>query len=175
VDYRTDPTRIAGSSSRSVLSVALSLAIALGVAIAALCVGGASNRRFAIATAAASPSVVVPGPVAGVAAPAPTVHCHDIPSRHCARVATAAIDSILDPTLPPARTVDVWASLMCSSTFDCPPYHLADREPIGSAVVGLAGSIVLWVNVTEIIVTDADRGSPEPQLDAWVIATQPTP
>jgi hypothetical protein len=174
VEYRTDPTRIAGGSSRSVLTVALTVAIALGVGIVALSVGGTSERHVADTTAGAPPSDDAPGPLAGVATPSPTVHCHDVPNRRCVRVAAAAVGAILDPTLRPARTVDVWASLLCGSTFDCPPYHLADREPLGSAVVGLAGSTVLWVNVSEIVVAGADRGAPEPQLDAWVIPSGPS-
>jgi hypothetical protein len=178
MEYRNDPTRVTGRSGRSVLATALTVAFALGGGIVALSVGGGSGARTAGATEAGSPALAMPSAIGGaarVAARSPTVRCHDVPSPRCARVAAAAVDAIVDPTLPPATTVDVWATLLCGSTFDCPPYHLADRLPAGSAVIVLASSMVLWVNVTEIILSDTDRGSVDSRFDAWVIPSGPPP
>jgi hypothetical protein len=168
MEYRIDPTRIAGRSSRSVLAAAAAVVILAGAGIAVLIVARPSDAPVALATTPSRPLGIAPSPLARALALPPAVHCHDVPEVQCTRIAAAAVDAVADPALAPATTVDVWATLLCGSTFDCPSYRLADRRPAGSAVVGLASSMVLWVNVTE-----PEAGSEGGSLDAWVIPSGP--
>lgn len=168
--YRIAPTRIPGRSGRSVVVMAVTVAVAFGLGLAFLTVDRGPDASIAVTNRSAEPSGSTP-----VATAAPDVRCHGIGAARCTEVATAAVGAIVDPTLPPAAAVtsiDVWASLLCSSTFDCPPYHMADRRPAGSAVLTTGSGTVLWVNVTEIVL-EPDRGSPLPKLDAWVIPSGP--
>ena len=161
--YDAAPIRVARGSSRSVLGVAsaAALLIVIGVVMAAI---GVPDRRVA--------DLAVPSTAAPSVAPTPTgspaVRCHDVPSARCAILARAALDAALDPSLPPAIAVDVWSSLLCGSTFDCPPARLADQHPAGSAVIDLGGSLALWVNVTEHD-DPADPRTVGSGLEAWVI------
>jgi hypothetical protein len=169
VDYRIAPTRIPGRSGRSVVAIASALAVVVGLGLAILTVtsvGSDPDLRVAVKSGSPRPIGAIP-----VAKRPPDVRCHGIGPGRCTEIAAAAVGAIIDPTLPPATSVEVWASLLCGSTFDCPPYHLADRRPAGSAVVTVGG-IVLWVNVTEIVRPE-DRGSQLPTLDAWVIPSGP--
>jgi hypothetical protein len=162
VDYRIAPTRIPGHSGRSVVAIACALTVVVGLGLTILTHGAAPGARVAVTSGPPRPDST---------ARLPDVRCHDVDPGRCTEIASAAVGAIVDPTLPPARSVDVWASLLCGSTFDCPPYHLVDRRPAGSAVVTI-GASVLWVNVTEIVRED-DRGSRLPMLDAWVIPSGP--
>ena len=171
MDYRIAPTRIPGRSSRSVVAIAVTVAVALALGLVVITVDGAPDASSAVTIRSAGPSSAAP-----VANAAPDVRCHDTSAARCTEIAAAAIGAVLDATLPPPTTsvtsIDVWASLLCGSTFDCPPYHLVDRRPAGSAVVTIGSATVLWVNVTEIVL-EADRGAALPKLDAWVIHSRP--
>jgi hypothetical protein len=166
-----DPSPVAGRSSRSVAVVALAIALAIAIGLATLAVVGGSEPDRSLASTAAATPTAGPSALVRLSSTPPAVRCHDVSSGPCSRIAAAAVDAIGDPGQP-ARTVDVWSTLLCDSTFDCPSYHLADRRPAGSAVVGLSDSAVLWVNVAEIE-ADADRGSQDPTLDAWVVPSGP--
>jgi hypothetical protein len=181
VDYRIDPAPIGGRSSRSVVAIAALVSVALIAGIVALTVTGRSDAQIAVATSSAAPLTLVATPPSSLApsapqpvsAAAPQVHCHAVSDDRCARIAAAALHAITDPALAPATTVDVWASLLCNDSFDCPPARSVEREPAGSAVVALASSMVLWVNVVQRD-ADYDRGSTDPELDAWIIPSRPT-
>jgi hypothetical protein len=161
--YGADPTRVARRSSRSVLAVAsaAALVVAIGVVLAAI---AAPDRPVAVLGSSSSAAASVGSTPAG----SPAVRCHDVPSTRCASLARAALEAAMDPSLPPAIAVDVWASLLCGSTFDCPPARLAGHHPAGSAVIDLSGSLELWVNVTEPDELVAPRAAPS-ALVAWVI------
>ena len=178
--YESEPTRLAARSSRSILAIALVVAIGLAVAVGSLT---SLDRSAAVATPGA-PGPVGTSPVtAGLASggastpqsPA-ALACHGIDGGRCAAVARAAENAVRaldDPALPPPATVDVWAELLCGSTFDCPPQHLVDRRAAGSVVVGFGGSIAdLWVNVTEI--ERPPPVAPLGSLEAWVIRSGPS-
>lgn len=168
MDYHQDPTRIARGTSRSVLAVAAAATIAIALLAGAMAIAAGGRTKPASELASMVSPAVRESVVAGSLAVPPDVRCHDVASRRCARIAQAALIAAADPLLPRATTVDVWATLLCGSTFDCPPYHLIGRQPAGSAIVGFASSLVVWVNVTEI---DAgpEPGSSDLKLDAWVI------
>jgi hypothetical protein len=113
------------------------------------------------AASAATPSdtptpTIAPGPP-------PRLTCHGVPGARCADILKAVLIAVATPPIPHPTRVDIWASLLCSDAFDCPPGQIDDRRPAGSAVV-TAGSIWLWVNVT-----DALGASGPGTLSAWVI------
>jgi hypothetical protein len=180
VTYESEPTRLSARSSRSILAIAMVVAIGIAVAI-----GGLTSLDHSAAVATPQPtglagaSPVTSGIASGDAStpqPPAALACHGIDGGRCAAVARAAENAIRaldDPTLPAPETVDVWAALLCGSTFDCPPQRLVDRRPAGSVVVGFGGSVGdLWVNVTEI-----ERPPPVASLgslEAWVIRSGPS-
>jgi hypothetical protein len=161
VDYRIDPAPIGGRSSRSVVAIAALVSVALIAGIVALTVAGRSDAPVAVVTVSPTSDL------------APQVQCHDVPHDRCELIATAALGVIADPTLGPAATIDIWGSLLCNDSFDCPPARSQGRKPAGSAVVAFASSMVLWVNVMQRD-ADYDRGSPDPELNAWIIPSRPT-
>ena len=93
--------------------------------------------------------------------------CHDVASERCAAVARAALAVSDDPALAWPSQVDVWASLLCGSDFDCPSARMTGHQATGSAVV-TAGTLGLWVNV----IGPAAASDPAP-LEAWVIRSGP--
>ncbi len=178
--YETEPTRVSARSSRSILAIAMVVAVGIAVAI-----GGLSSLDHSAvvptppASGPAGPSPVTAGLATGGAPTARlpvALACHGIDGGRCAAVASAAENAIRaldDPTLPPPATIDVWAELLCGSTFDCPPQHRGDRRPAGSVVVGFGGSIAdVWVNVTEI--ERPPPVAPLGSLEAWVIRSGPS-
>jgi hypothetical protein len=163
MEYRIDPTRMARRSSRTVLAAATVIVVTFAVIVVGLAIGGPANVDLAVG----APSASVPAPVVADVAP-PDVRCHDVPSRRCAQLAHAVMDAIVDPVLPRVTTVDVWASIMCGSTSDCPPGELTSRRPAGSARVAFESPLVLLVNVSETT-DDPAHGPVDPGLHAWVI------
>jgi hypothetical protein len=178
--YESEPTRLAARSSRSILAVVAVVVIGLTATVA-----GLTSLDRAATGATPQPSGVPGGPVTAAGGtpasettlpPPAALACHGVDGGRCAAVARAAENAIRaldDPTLPPPSTVDVWADLLCGSTFDCPPQHLVGRRPAGSVVVGFGGAPAdVWVNVTEI-----ERPPPiasSGSLEAWVIRSGPS-
>lgn len=181
MDYQVDPTRLRRRSGRSVAVMATVISVALFGTIAGLALIGRTVDPIAVAiasalpngaTASAQPTAAVQSPVPVVAV-APVIHCHDVAAHLCSRIAAAAAVVIAEAAAGPARTIDVWASLLCGDTFDCPPVRLVDRDPAGSAIVSLAGSTALRVNVVERV-RSGPRASADLPLEAWVIDSGPT-
>ncbi|MGH2474341.1 MAG: hypothetical protein ACRDIL_03680 [Candidatus Limnocylindrales bacterium] len=156
MDYRIEPTRLARRSGRAVLIGAAAVVVGLGVVLAVLAL-----QRPTVTSTVVAEATVVPAPSP---TPLPAITCHDLETVRCSHVAEAALGAIDDPTLPTVRGVEVWATLLCGDTLDCPPDRLGERRVAGSAVVGLADDRALWVNVTE-----SERGT----FDAWVVRMQP--
>jgi hypothetical protein len=153
--FQVEPTRLGGRSGRAVLIGAATVVVGLGVIVAAL----------AFPRPAVPPAPVAAATIAPIASPTPRppITCHDLGPARCTEVADAALAAIDDPSLPGVRAVDVWATLVCGDTLDCPPDRLGKRSVAGSAIVGLSDDVSLWVNVT-----DTGRGT----LDAWVVRTR---
>ena len=185
MEYRIDPTPLTRRRSRRVLVVTAGLALSAGVIVTALAVLGrppsevasvSSATGTAQAAVAGSDGAATPARLARptptlapavASGPPPHLDCHDVPATRCAAIERAVIVAVADPVLPYPTKVDIWASLLCSNTFDCPPGRMDDRRPAGSAVV-LAGSTWLWVNVTDAL------GATGPgTLSAWVIRSGP--
>ena len=173
MEFRVEPTPLSRRRSRRILATTAAVAVALVVVIGA---GTLDSARPGTAVASPIPptapavAATAPPPSATQLArtgPAPRVVCHEVAGERCAAVARAALTASIDPALPWPSQVDVWASLLCGSDFDCPPARLTGHQPAGSAVV-TAGTVVLWVNVMEPV-----AGSDPAALEAWVIRSGP--
>ncbi|MEO8572303.1 MAG: hypothetical protein ABI553_11480 [Chloroflexota bacterium] len=147
------------------------ISVALFGAIAGLALNGRTIDPSAVTTVSAQPNGAVASAMPLVAV-APVIHCHDVAAHLCSRIAAAAVDAIVGAAPGPARTIDVWASLLCGDTFDCPPARLVGRDPAGSAIVALAGSPAQRVNVVERGV-DRPRAPVDRPLEAWLIDSGP--
>jgi hypothetical protein len=205
MDFEVEPRRVTRRSSASGFAVAALIVLVLagivvltngsrpGPAVGPSPVArvvGAAPTPMPMPTPTPTPAppfLPSPFPSSLVRPAPPTVQCHAIDADRCLLVANAAVDAARDPYLPPASVVEVWASLICGSTLDCPPNQLVGLRPLGSATIRYASSaIVLWVNVGEVI----DRSSPSPtagprtsgqapvadpiaHLDAWVLRQRP--
>lgn len=179
MEFRVEPTPLSRRRSRRILATTAVVAVALVVVIGAVTLDNARPGTAVASTTApiapTAPAVTAsataaPLPSATLLArtgPAPRVICHDVAGERCAAVAQAALTASIDPALPWPSKVDVWASLLCGSDFDCPPARLTGHQPAGSAVV-TTGTVVLWVNVME-----PAAGSDPAALEAWVIRSGP--
>ena len=159
-------------SQRSVIVVVVvSGLIALTAAITGLWAGeirvgatdpAASSAPQPIAAAAAAGDTDAPGSPAHGSALVPRIvtpsvaralpgqlRCHDVGPRSCERLVRAAL-RVLPADLPAVDGAGVWRSLVCNSTFDCPPAYLQDSPAAGSVILAFAdGSPSLAVNVVD--------------------------
>ena len=179
VAYQVDPTPLTRRRSRRILAATATVAIGTAVVVGGLALGGRppsgnalvppiaeASSAEPIASAASTAPDAAPSdtPTPTIApGPPPRLTCHGVPGARCADILRAVLIAIADPPIPHPTTVDVWASLLCGDSFDCPPGRIDDRQPAGSAVV-TAGSIWLWVNVTDALGTSGPG-----TLSAWVI------
>lgn len=175
MEFRVEPTPLSRRRGRRILATTALIVAALVVIIGAITLAGAGQDAVVGSTAATpiaptSIASAMPPPSSTAVArtgPEPRVVCHDVASAPCTAIAQAALTAADDPALPWPTQVDVWASLLCGSDFDCPPDRMTGHRAAGSAVV-TAGSVELWVNV---VAPSAERG---PQsLEAWVIRSGP--
>ena len=178
MEFRVEPTPLSRRRSRRIVATTVLVAFALVVVIGTVTlentrpgaavvspVAPTAPAATLIATATATP---LPSATAlARTGPAPRVVCHDVANERCAAVARAALAVSDDPALPWPSQVDVWASLLCGSDFDCPSARMTGHQATGSAVV-TAGTLGLWVNV----IGPAAGSDPAP-LEAWVIRSGP--
>jgi hypothetical protein len=176
VAYQVDPTPLTHRRSRRILAATATVAIVTAVLVGGLTLAGRAPSGnalvppIAVASSAGPPAPAAPAatpsdtPTPAIApGPPPRLTCHGVPGARCADILRAVLIAIAYPPIPHPTRVDIWASLLCGDSFDCPPGQIDDRQPAGSAVV-TAGSIWLWVNVT-----DALGASGPGTLSAWVI------
>jgi hypothetical protein len=174
VEFRVDPTPLSRHRGRRIVAATAVVVAAMAVLVGAVTLGNTRPNTAVVPVVATSAPRVTTGPTA-TSSPAPTVRtgpppqvvCHDVADERCQTIARAALSASEDPSLPWPTQVEVWASLLCGSTFDCPPGRITAHETEGSAVV-TAGSVGLWVNVVEL-----RTGSGATMLEAWVIRTEP--
>jgi hypothetical protein len=77
------------------------------------------------------------------------LRCHDVVRRSCERLVRAAL-RVLPADLPDVDRAAVWQSLVCNSTFDCPPAYLRDSPAAGSVILAFEdGSPSVAVNVVD--------------------------
>jgi hypothetical protein len=121
-----------GRGRRSLMRVVAVVAIGLLIVLAAMLTrhpSGSGIARIAQSPAPTAASRPIPAAIA----------CHGIDLAAC-RLAVQAAVATLDRDLPAVESADVWASLMCGDTFDCPPTRLDGRTaPAGSVIVHLVG------------------------------------
>jgi hypothetical protein len=104
-----------------------------------------------------------------VARPLPTaIDCHDIDRAGCHRIVRAAL-RVLPDELPAVRGADVWRSLVCGDTFDCPPDYLRESNPMGSAVLRFDDAPGIAVNVVDWRYGSSVRLG----LRAWLVRSTP--
>ena len=146
--------------------VAIGLVVVVGVLAsedarpnAAVAPTGATAAPNGTTGPTATPVVSATSPSSRSPRPHPRVVCHDIADGRCQAIARAALTASEDPALPWPSRIDVWASLLCGSAFDCPPDRMTGRNAAGSAVV-TAGSVGLWVNVVEPATGTGTRAGP---------------
>jgi len=140
------------------------------VAVAILILGGALLTRETLAPAVRALSV--PGPQLTADARSAELDCHAVPRVECLRIVVAAMTSFAaDPSLAgggPYRVqaIGVWTSLLCSTSFDCPPGALTtDSVALGSVTLSLTSGREAWLNVV-----DQPGSAPDaPQARAWIV------
>jgi hypothetical protein len=176
VEFRVEPTPLSKRHSRRILAMTAVVVVTLVAVIGGITLG---NTRPGVAvvstlppTAAAMTATATTTPLPSATAfartgPAPRVVCHEVAGERCTAVAQAALAVSNDPALPWPSQVDVWASLLCGSDFDCPSDRMTGHQVAGSAVV-TAGTVELWVNVLE-----PAAGTEAAALEAWVIRSGP--
>ena len=176
MEFRVEPTPLSRRRSRRILAATGAVVVTIAIVVGALAAGEARPASIAVvATPTPAPSATArptdpspsPAPVVAPTGPPPLVVCHAVAAGSCSAIAKAALAAAADPALAWPTEIDVWASLLCGSVFDCPPDRLTGRRSAGSAVV-VAGPIQLWVNVLEPAV-----GSSPAASDAWVIHSGP--
>ena len=173
MEFRVEPTQLSRRRSRRILATTVVVVLGLVVVIGAVTLDAEKPGSAVVPTIVPAAIVSVtatPMPSATALArtgPAPRVVCHDVAGERCAAVARAALAASVDPALPYPSQVDVWASLLCGSDFDCPSDRMTGHQAAGSAVV-TAGTVGLWVNV----IGPAAGGDPAP-FEAWVIRSGP--
>jgi hypothetical protein len=102
---------------------------------------GSPSQRVALIPRILTPSVARDVPE--------QLRCHDVGSRSCERLVRAAL-RVLPADLPDVDGAAVWRSLVCNSTFDCPPGYLQDSPAAGSVILAFAdGSPSVAVNVVD--------------------------
>ena len=106
-----------------------------------------------------------------IARPLPTaIECHDVDASECHRIVRAAL-RILPDEIPDVKGADVWRSLICGDTFDCPPDFLKDSSPMGSVILRFTAEPEVAVNVVDWRYgTNIRLG-----LRAWLTRSGPAP
>jgi hypothetical protein len=163
------------------------LAAGLSIVLAAVVAGDPSDRSTgqgptvasrSSASAAALGSATdrgEPGAPAQMSRPMPTsITCHDI-DRFACRLAVATALGRLEGNLPAVESTDVWSSLVCGDTLDCPATRLDGRAtPLASVIVRLVGvGPAAWINVIY-----RSPGRPlqhTPTVEAWIARWQAAP
>ena len=145
-----------------VLVAAIAKLVDSGPAVAVSAPGGGAPRAAAgaegdTATPASRPgqpaAAILPREPAlfplNIARPLPTaIECNDVAPADCHRIVRAAL-RILPDELPDVRGADVWRSLVCGDTFDCPPDFLRDSDPMGSVILAFDDGPRVAVNVVD--------------------------
>ncbi len=129
-----------------------------------------SAAAYALATAAERPSEAPGG--AHVSASGPrSVACGKVRQPECGRIVSGIGSLVGSAALPPIAHVDVYASLLCDSSLDCPPSLLAHVRVLGSAVVSFDGQErQAWVDVVDA--GDGRALNPEAWIVRWVDAAK---
>jgi len=185
MDYEVEPTRVDRRSKRPALGAGVAIASVVVVAIGR---GDRtpSRRAESAGSLAATDSDCARDPSATETVRSPDitrsslrlplfasqdVTCHGVGRAGCLQMARAAV-AALDPPRPLIGAIEVWPSLICGDTIDCPLSVLRRIDPLGSAVLHLRGSqSEVWVNVGQDTVTGSSP-SAAAAIEAWIIRWQ---
>ncbi len=78
--------------------------------------------------------------------PSITIVCNDAGAAVCDRIATAASRHVIGRSS--IREIQVWTSLLCRDSSDCPASRIVGKFRLGSAVVSFRSGLPdAWVNV----------------------------
>ena len=166
------------------------LAAGVSIVLAAVLTGGPSDRSSGLGPTAASrasppaaPGFATDGVDGGepgasplTTRPMPTsITCHDINRFACRLAVATALGTLDDGDAPEVESADVWASLVCGDTLDCPATRLDGRAtPLAGVIFRLVGGgPAAWINVVY-----RSPGRPlqhDPTLDAWIARWQAAP
>jgi len=186
MDYEVEPTRVDRRSKRPALAAGVAIALVLLVAIglADRTPSRAAENAASAATTAESEGARGPDATETVRSPditrssqrlplfgAQDVTCHGVGRAGCLQMARAAV-AALDPPRPLIGAIEVWPSLICGDTIDCPLSVLMRIDPLGSAVLHLRGSkSEVWVNVGQDTVTGSSPSAAS-AIEAWIVRWQ---
>ena len=185
MDYEVEPTRVDRRSKRPALAAGVAIASVVLVAIGLADRTPSRAAENAVSPAATESDVARdPSATETVRSPDITrsslrlplfasqdVTCHGVGRAGCLQMARAAVAD-LDPPRPLIGAIDVWPSLICGDTIDCPLSVLRRIDPLGSAVLHLRGSqSEVWVNVGQDTVTGSSP-SAAAAIEAWIIRWQ---
>jgi hypothetical protein len=135
--YEVQPTSVRAGHWR------LSIAFVALVAVSVVALGVWSRPAV---TQAARVAALKGPPILALALPA-SFDCHGIAGPDCAAAARAAVALVASEGERVARA-EVWSSLLCNSTFECPPTLLTpESTPIGSVVLTFDSGPAAWINV----------------------------
>jgi len=185
MDYEVEPTRVDRRSKRPALAAGVAIASVVLVAIGLADRTPSRAAENAVSPAATESDVARdPSATETVRSPDITrsslrlplfasqdVTCHGVGRAGCLQMARAAV-AALDPPRPLIGAIEVWPSLICGDTIDCPLSVLRRIDPLGSAVLHLRGSqSEVWVNVGQDTVTGPSP-SAAAAIEAWIIRWQ---
>ena len=185
--FEVQPTKLGSTRWYARIAVALAIgAVIVGVGFAArlanppAAVVDSTPAAAATGAPATRPSPAPPAIAAASRRPSPVpslalsprplpadLTCHGLTRSDCLRAATAAL-GVLPPEVPPVATANIYANLICDSTFDCPQYRLSwDTVGLGSVTLTFVdGSPDAWINV----VNRGPASNPAAvKAEAWVI------
>jgi hypothetical protein len=152
--------------------VAAALCGLVTVVVLAIATGGTPPRRQVAAATREAPGVASSA-TAGSTVPraVPTaLTCRDLDVATCRRMAKAALLALPDDA-PEAIDATAWRSLLCNSSFDCPPSYIDGAVPLGSVIIRFADrGPRAAINVVE-----GRSGPIHRAARAWVVRWLPEP
>jgi hypothetical protein len=183
--------RLVRRGRRPWLGVTAALAAGLSIVLAAVLAGGPSDRSTGqgpTAASVASPSALAlgiatdgadgsePGTAAQASRPMPTsITCHAIDRFACRLAVATALGTLEGGDVPEVASADVWSSLICGDTLDCPATRLDGRAtPLAGVIFRLVGGgPAAWINV--VYRRPSRPLQHDPTLDAWIARWQAAP
>ena len=136
--YQLQPTAVRAGHWR------LSIAFIALIAVSVVGAGFASRRPEAPPAVKATSSSSAQ--ILALSLP-DSVACHEVAPPDCVVAARAAV-ALLAPDGGRITAAEVWRSLLCNSTFECPPTLLTpESTPLGSVVLTFDSGPAAWINV----------------------------
>ena len=188
--FELEPRQV-GRGRRPWPGVVAVVVAGLSIVLAAVLAGGPSDRSTGHgpgAASGASPSATAlglapdavdggaPGATAQTSRPMPTsITCHDIDRFACRLAVARALGTLEGGDVPAVESADVWSSLVCGDTLDCPATRLDGlATPLAGVIFRLVGGgPAAWINV--VYRSPSRPLQHGPTLDAWIARWQAAP